>query len=167
VKSYITPKQYYKLNKVLRDKLSARLKVFCGTIVEKNNKILLVKESNDKDTYDIPGGKLMWGESLQSCAEREFLEESGYTIKLTNLVGIYQREVDVDENDYIRFIFKGKLCSIKTENIIDTTVIDASWFNKIDLVNKVKFRSEELKTEITDYLNGNSYPIDIIHLYKW
>ena len=165
---YITPAQYYKLNKVFRDKLSARVKIFCGTIIENDRKILLVKEGGEKqfNGFDFPGGKLMWGETLSECAKREVLEEAGYKIILTGLVGIYQRDIKLDEQDYLRIIFTGKVT--KYVGVIkDTTVTERKWISIKNLTDSSIYRNEDVINEITDYIDKKIYPLDIISSFKW
>jgi 8-oxo-dGTP diphosphatase len=54
-------------------------RVGIGVIVEKNRKILLGrrKGSHGALTWAPPGGHLEWGESVEECAGRELLEETG------------------------------------------------------------------------------------------
>lgn len=50
----------------------------CFGISENNGKLLLVKRKNQ---YSFAGGGIEQNESNEECLKREFLEESGYTIK--------------------------------------------------------------------------------------
>lgn len=164
---YIKPSIYYKLDKTLRDKLSARLKVFCGVVIQEDDKILLVKESGHKyKGYDFPGGKLMWGENLFTCAIREVLEETGYKCKLTGIVGIYQKDVDMDDQDYLRVIFCAQKYGRKSTPK-DVTVTTVSWIKISKLNDPNMYRGVGVMQEINDYLNGSKYPIDMIKLFKW
>jgi 8-oxo-dGTP diphosphatase len=58
-------------------------KVGVGVIVVKNNKVLLGKRICDpgKASWGFPGGHLEYGETLENCAKREVLEETGILIK--------------------------------------------------------------------------------------
>ena len=47
----------------------------------KNGRILIVKPTGSKDRYDIPGGKIKFGESKEQGLYRECLEEIGLKIK--------------------------------------------------------------------------------------
>ena len=62
-----------------------RLKVGIGVMVIKNGKILFMrrKGSHGEGTWNLPGGHLDFGESLEDCARRETLEEAG--IKIRNI----------------------------------------------------------------------------------
>ena len=56
-------------------------RVGVGAITVKDEKVLLVKRGVEpsKGLWAIPGGTLELGETLQECAAREILEETGIT----------------------------------------------------------------------------------------
>ena len=58
-------------------------KVGVGVIVIKDNKVLLGKRkgSHGEGSWCFPGGHLEFNESLENCAKREVLEETGIKIK--------------------------------------------------------------------------------------
>ncbi|HPX93440.1 MAG TPA: NUDIX domain-containing protein [Bacillota bacterium] len=56
-------------------------------IVE-NNRILLLKRK-DNEKWTMPGGTLEIGENMTACALREVKEETGYTIRITDIIGTY------------------------------------------------------------------------------
>lgn len=58
--------------------------------VIQNGKILLTKRP-DFEVWCLPGGSVEAGESLAEAALRETLEETGFQVCLTGLVGIYSR----------------------------------------------------------------------------
>lgn len=53
----------------------------CFGICEKDNKILLVKKDGQ---YSLVGGGIEKDETQEDCLKREFLEETGYTLKSLN-----------------------------------------------------------------------------------
>ena len=60
-----------------------RPKVGVGVIVIKDGKVLLGKRkgSHGKGSWSFPGGHLEFNESLEDCARRETMEETGINIK--------------------------------------------------------------------------------------
>lgn len=50
---------------------------------------VLMLRRKDNEKWTMPGGTLEFGESLVDCAIREVLEETGFTIKITGLIGTY------------------------------------------------------------------------------
>ncbi len=53
----------------------------------KEGKVLLVKPTGSEDRYDIPGGKIKFGESKEQGVHRECLEEIGLKIKKAKYIG--------------------------------------------------------------------------------
>jgi 8-oxo-dGTP diphosphatase len=81
-------------------------RVGVGAIIIRDGKILLVKRGVEPSIglWAIPGGTLKLGETLQECAAREILEETGITIKIGACVYVFdffQR----DEKDKIKYHF--------------------------------------------------------------
>ena len=61
-------------------------------IIERNNEIVLIKRGREpfKGYYALPGGFLNYGtETLEDCATREALEETGIKTEVVKLVGVY------------------------------------------------------------------------------
>jgi ADP-ribose pyrophosphatase YjhB (NUDIX family)/GNAT superfamily N-acetyltransferase len=57
-------------------------------IRDRDGRLLLVKRADD-GTWCLPGGRLEPGESLTDCAVRECREETGLTVVVTGLFGVY------------------------------------------------------------------------------
>jgi ADP-ribose pyrophosphatase YjhB (NUDIX family) len=51
-------------------------------------RILLVRRV-DTGNWELPGGRVEFGESAMVAAEREVAEESGVVVKVTELLGVY------------------------------------------------------------------------------
>lgn len=56
--------------------------------VEDEGRILMIKRT-DNGLWSLPGGAMEIGESIAGCGERETLEETGYRVKVTGLIGVY------------------------------------------------------------------------------
>jgi len=57
-------------------------------ILEQEGKFLLIDRA-DGLGYTIPGGIVRYSETVEQCVLRETREETGYTVKLIGLVGVY------------------------------------------------------------------------------
>jgi ADP-ribose pyrophosphatase YjhB (NUDIX family) len=62
-------------------------------VVFQAEKILLVRELADGGRWTLPGGWVDVGEPPRLAVEREVREESGYEVKATKLLALYDREL--------------------------------------------------------------------------
>ena len=61
-----------------------------ATVVEDNGRFLMVEElKGERAVLNQPAGHLDPNESLIDAAIRETLEETGYDVELTGVIGIY------------------------------------------------------------------------------
>jgi 8-oxo-dGTP pyrophosphatase MutT (NUDIX family) len=69
---------------------TAQLKLGCSAIIldASGSKILLTCRS-DNGRWCLPGGGMDPGESLEECCVREVWEETGLTVRVVRLTGIY------------------------------------------------------------------------------
>ena len=81
-------------------------RVGVGAITIKDGKVLLVKRGVEpsKGLWAIPGGTLKLGETIQECAAREILEETGVTIKVGDCVYVFDF-IEHDDQRKIKFHF--------------------------------------------------------------
>ena len=90
------------MNKMVdREKLTAfdtrkypvRPHVGVGILLVRTNHLLLIKRKYDPDAgyWSIPGGHLDLGEKVETAAEREGFEETGFKLKVIKLAGIIDK----------------------------------------------------------------------------
>ena len=65
-------------------------KVDVRAVVEKDGKLLFMRESQDS-LWSLPGGWADIGESPSQIAEREVLEETGFQVRATKLLAVYDK----------------------------------------------------------------------------
>lgn len=76
----------------LGDLTAPGLKVIVSTAIVQGRHILLVKEGqgHDRGRWNLPGGKVELRESLIDAALREAEEETGHTVAIRSLCGVYR-----------------------------------------------------------------------------
>lgn len=62
---------------------------------------VLLELRQDCELWGLPGGKLDVGESYREAATREVLEETGYTVELQEILGVYS---DISEGRIITYL---------------------------------------------------------------
>lgn len=69
-------------------------KVVAGTIPLVDDRILLTRRAIEPSLgkWTFPGGYVDWGETVDVAARRETWEETGLTVELDDLVGVYSYE---------------------------------------------------------------------------
>ncbi|PSL07833.1 NUDIX domain-containing protein [Cecembia rubra] len=76
------------LEKELVDKFGGRLRTRVNGILIKNEEILMVKHKMSTDSFfwNVPGGGMKYGSSVEKNLEREFIEETGLMIKVKKFI---------------------------------------------------------------------------------
>lgn len=138
--------------------------VTVATIIERDNRFLMVYEEADgKKVYNQPAGHLDPDESLYEAAIRETLEETGWTVKLTGVVGVNLYTAPSNGVTYLRTTFIAEALTHDAGRKLDTGIIEAVWLTYEELVK----RNDQLRSPMTlriieDYRNGRRFPLDVI-----
>lgn len=115
-------------------------------------------------TLNQPAGHLESGESLIDAVIRETKEETAWSFNPTELVGIYRWQHPVNDETYMRFCFTGEVEEHDENQALDDDIHQALWLSKQDLLaQQDNFRSPLVLDCFNDYLNGQRYPLTILH----
>jgi 8-oxo-dGTP diphosphatase len=82
-----------------------------GGVVIKDGRALLIRRGSEplKGEWSIPGGMLEIGETLVEGVERELLEETGLTVRVIELIEVFERISHAEIPDNISRTNKGPL----------------------------------------------------------
>lgn len=146
-----------------------------GGLLEKNGKILLVREARrkgpDHGKWNHPAGWIDVGENPIEAVKREVLEESGFSFTPKYLLGIYSLvRKDIEKElgatpHAIKMIFIGDISETQNETLEDD-VTETKWFSpeEIDAMDKATLRDLDIKQIVKDYFAGKKFPLDsIVH----
>jgi 8-oxo-dGTP pyrophosphatase MutT (NUDIX family) len=138
--------------------------VTVATIIERDNRFLMVYEDADGQlVYNQPAGHLDPDETLQQAAVRETLEETGWAIKLTGVVGVNLYIAPSNGITYCRTTFIGEAVSHDVNCRLDTGIIEAVWLTYEELVErKDQLRSPMTLQIIDEYRAGRRFPLEVV-----
>ncbi len=80
-----------------------RASVGVGVIVRKGADILLIKRqgSHGEGTWSVPGGHIDFGETVEQCAAREVMEETGIVIREPRFLGYTNDVFTLEGKHYV------------------------------------------------------------------
>jgi 8-oxo-dGTP diphosphatase len=108
-----------------------------GAIIIEQHRVVLVKRGHPPlaGTWSIPGGVLEMGETIRQAVAREALEETGMTVEVGELLGVYDRILrDEDERTRYHYVLIDFLCRrIAGEPEAAGDAAEARWFTRGEL----------------------------------
>jgi ADP-ribose pyrophosphatase YjhB (NUDIX family) len=123
------------IEKTVFAQLTHRAPIACGdaAIVNGDDRILLIQRSDD-ELWAMPGGGFNVGETPAEGVAREAAEETGVTVEVTELVGVFDsRHCDTRSPlQLYQFVF---LCRPMSSSAATTPheVLDQGWFSHDEL----------------------------------
>ncbi|MFH0948935.1 MAG: NUDIX domain-containing protein [Candidatus Aenigmatarchaeota archaeon] len=141
-----------------------------GAIIEKNGKILLVKEAGgtERGKWNHPAGWIDVGENLIESVKREVKEETGFSFKPSHVLGIYSLVKKYQEKTLgatphpIKIIFIGDV-SGKQDKLHDD-VSETKWFSPEEIykMDRATLRDVDIKQMVKDYFSGKIFPLSLV-----
>ena len=119
--------------------------IVCGVVIKKDGKYLLVQEKQPKayGKWNLPGGRVDAGESLEQAAVREAKEESGYDVVLSGKLLTIHHAAELP----VLNVFKADIVGGELKFPQDE-ILDAKWFT----YDEIKKMESELRNR--DYVIG-------------
>jgi 8-oxo-dGTP pyrophosphatase MutT (NUDIX family) len=135
-----------------------------ATIVVRDGRFLVVEERTRAGIrINQPAGHLEAGESLAAAAARETLEETGFSVTPTALVGIYRWQAPDTGATFIRFAFAADVIAHEADRVLDEGIVRALWLPYDELVaQRARHRSPLVLRCIDDYRAGYRRPLDLV-----
>ncbi|OGY78800.1 MAG: hypothetical protein A3B74_03375 [Candidatus Kerfeldbacteria bacterium RIFCSPHIGHO2_02_FULL_42_14] len=106
----------------------SRPKIIASALVENNGRYLFAKETleDGEDYWIVPGGKVEFGESLETAAKREMKEETHLDIAIVRFIA-FQEAIHV-QHDYHTIIFFFLARPKTLEMRLDSKILEAKFF---------------------------------------
>ena len=134
--------------------------VTVATIVERDGRYLVVEEETRAGVrLNQPAGHLESGESILEGAARETLEETGWRVQPTELVGIYTWSASEWGGTFVRFAFAATAERHDAARPLDDGIVRALWLTYDELAaRRAEHRSPLVMRCVDDYRAGRRWP---------
>lgn len=130
-----------------------------AAIVENNEgKILMVQEGKNhiKGTWNFPGGSCEEKEEIEETVKREVLEETGWTVELNELIGIYLEESVRTQKTVTVFMYRAKLVEQKHQGLENGEILKTEFFRPEKII-ELDLRKENRKRMLKDFLQDRGF----------
>jgi len=136
--------------------------VTVACIVPCDGRFLLVEERvQGRLVLNQPAGHLEPHESLCDAALRETLEETGWTVTLQGLIGIYQWTNCDTDSHFLRFTFAAEPLAHDASRPLDTGIVRTLWLTREQIAaERQRLRSPMVLRGVDDFLAGKRQPLD-------
>lgn len=141
---------------------SAHIVVAC--VVERDGRFLLVEERvGGALVLNQPAGHWEAGETLVEGAVRETLEESGWDVLPSAVIGLYDYQPAGLDYTFLRVAFAADAVRHHPARELDQGIERAVWMTREEIAaQSQRHRSPMLLRCIDDYLAGRRYPLHFI-----
>ncbi|VXC51796.1 NUDIX hydrolase [Pseudomonas sp. 8O] len=135
-----------------------------ATVIEDDGRFLFVEEFKaGRMVLNQPAGHLEANESLREAALRETLEETGWDVELTALLGIYLYSAPSNGVTYQRVCFSARPVHHDPKRELDSDISSIIWLTRDELAAQPeRWRSELVLRCVDDYLTGISGPLELV-----
>lgn len=96
-----------------------RIRIGVAVIIRDPEGRILLERRSDNGVWAIPGGGIESGESVRETAVREIKEETGLTLQITGLVGIYS---ELTQSRIVTYPDNGDVCHL-VDVVLEATVL--------------------------------------------
>ncbi|HET8940816.1 MAG TPA: NUDIX hydrolase [Rudaea sp.] len=139
--------------------------VTVACVVPRDGRFLFVEENIRGDrVLNQPAGHLEPNETLLAAALRETREETGWTVTLTDLIGVYQWTNRDGDRHFLRFAFAAQPTVHDPRQPLDVGIERAVWLTRDEIAAAPpqRLRSPMVLRNIDDWLAGQRFPLDVI-----
>ncbi|HEY6943258.1 NUDIX hydrolase [Dokdonella sp.] len=140
--------------------------VTVATVVARDGRFLLVEEDvRGRTVINQPAGHLEPSESLLDAAVRETLEETGWDVALTCLVGIQQWSSPAG-SQFVRFTFGADALRHHPERPLDAGIVRTLWLTREEITAAaMRLRSPMVIASVDEWLAGRRLPLDSVRSF--
>lgn len=144
--------------------MASKHHITVACVVRQGERFLFVEETVGGDlVLNQPSGHWEDGETLVDGAIREALEETGWDVRPTALLGIYEYEPPGLGYGFLRFAFLAEALQHHADRPLDEGIAAAVWLTPDELrAASARHRSPMVQRAVDDALAGRSMPLSVI-----
>lgn len=153
--------------------MPGRIHLTVAAVIQRDNRFLCVRElERGRFVINQPAGHVEPGESLVEAVLREALEETGWSIQATALLGlaIYTAaatETSCNPVTYYRVNFACELIEHDPGASLDPDIAAVLWLSHDEMRQREsEMRSPLVLKAVEDFLSGRRYPLGIVADYR-
>ena len=125
-------------------------------IIEVGDRIVLVRRKNPPEGWAIPGGFVETGETVESAAVREALEETGLPVTLVALLGVYSDPARDPRHPTISTVYVGRANGAPAGG---DDAAEARLFSEADLPSPIAFDHAAILADYFRYRKTGQRPL--------
>jgi len=135
-----------------------------ATIVQKDHKFLMVDEmAEGSRVINQPAGHVELNETVERAAVRETLEETGWHVELTGIVGAYLYKAKSNGVSYFRVCFVASAQQHAPESPLDQGIVRPVWMTLEELQDAKNLRSPLVLKCVQDFLAREHMDLSYLH----
>lgn len=144
--------------------MASKHHITVACVVQRDGKFLFVEETVSGNlVLNQPSGHWEDGETLLEGAIREGLEETGWDLRPTALLGIYEYEPPGLGYGFLRFAFLADAVRHHADRPLDDGIACAVWLTADELrAASARHRSPMVQRAVDDALAGKALPLSFI-----
>lgn len=138
--------------------------VTVAAVVIRDGRHLFVEESvSGRTVLNQPAGHWEAGETLLEAAVRETLEETGWDVAPTALLGVYEYEPPELGYGFLRFAYLARPVRHHPDRPLDPGIARAVWLTPDELRREAaRHRSPMVQRCVDDALAGRQHPLALV-----
>jgi 8-oxo-dGTP diphosphatase len=123
-----------------------------GFITNENHEVLLVKTFWRSDTWELPGGGVDEGETLDKALCREIFEETGVYVRLHGVTGVYSN------GSVVSIVFRGEYRGGNLTTSSETKEVAFVKINELNFADYIK--RPKFTPRVLDAMRGDYVPYE-------
>ncbi len=134
-----------------------------ATVVARDGRFLMVRETDHgRDVLNQPAGHWEPGESLLEAAIRETLEETGWHVAPTAVIGMFLSSNEHAET-FCRVAFEARPLREQPDAELDPDILAVEWLSEDELrAQRDKMRSLLVIQTLDAYLAGQRFDLSVV-----